>query len=81
MTETTVKVGASLELRLSALFVQAASKFACEVQLRIGTKTINAKSIMGVISLGILDGQDITIIADGIDEENAIEELSRFFAA
>lgn len=78
MTERTVAVAASLEARPAALFVQAASRFACSIKLGINNKVINAKSIMGIISLGILDGNVVTIMAEGEDEAEAVGELERF---
>lgn len=81
MIERTVKVETSLEARPAALFVQAASKFTSSILVRIENKTVNAKSIMGMISLGILDGQTVTIAADGADEQQAVNELYRFFSA
>jgi phosphotransferase system HPr (HPr) family protein len=81
MIERTVKVETSLEARPAALFVQAASKFSSSILVKINNKTVNAKSIMGMISLGILDGQSVTISADGSDEQQAVDELHRFFSA
>lgn len=78
MIEQTVSVVSSLEARPAALFVQTASKFTSNIQVKIDDKIINAKSIMGIISLGILDGQSITIIADGEDEQQAVAELQKF---
>ncbi|MDR2649584.1 MAG: HPr family phosphocarrier protein [Clostridiales bacterium] len=81
MIERTIQVLASLEARPAALFVQTASKFVSSIHLRIDNRTINAKSIMGVISLGVLDGQNVTIITEGQDEEHAADELERFLNA
>lgn len=81
MLEHTVKVETSLEARPAALFVQSASKFSSHVLVKVDNKTVNAKSIMGMISLGILDGQTVTIAADGEDAQSAIDELSAFFSA
>jgi len=78
MTQRTVLVESSLEATPAALFVQTASNYSSSIQVKIGTKTVNAKSIMGMISLGVLDGQEITIIADGADEEEAINGLVNF---
>lgn len=78
MVELTVPVITSLEARPAAVFVQIASKFESSIQLKIENKVANAKSIMGIISLGILDGQSITIIANGADEQSAIDELSDY---
>ena len=81
MTERTIQVLESLEARPAALFVQTASQFTCNVYLRMENKMINAKSIMGVISLGVLDNQSVTIIADGQDEEQAVDKLAKFLSA
>lgn len=78
MIEKVVSVTTSLEARPAALFVQAASKFESSIKIQVEEKTINAKSIMGLISLGILDGNVVTIIADGKDEEEAVNELTKF---
>ena len=81
MIERTIQVLESLEARPAALFVQTASQFSSNIYLRTDNKTINAKSIMGVISLGVLDGQNVTIIAEGQDEEQAVDRLESFLSA
>jgi len=81
MVEYTMTVAASLEARPAALFVQTASKFTSHIDVRIDNKTVNAKSIMGMISLGILDGQTVTLIASGADEQQAVDELKNFLTA
>lgn len=78
MIEQKIKVTSGLESRPAALFVQTASKFSSSVKVQIDDRTANAKSIMGIISLGILDGQDVTLIVDGEDEVNAVDELKNF---
>ena len=55
--------------------VQTACKYDSHISLESGTKSINAKSLLGVLSLGIMGGTDIRIIADGSDEEEAVEGL------
>lgn len=80
MTEKTVVIGSSLDARQAALFVQTASQYDCKIQVAVGDKKINAKSIMGTIALGIVEGQTAVITADGIDEGQAAEELCRVLA-
>ena len=80
MIEQSISVISSLEARHAALFVQTASKFSSNIKIKIEDKIVNAKSIMGIISLGILDGNIVTIIADGEDESQAIMELERFLS-
>jgi len=80
MTEYTLTVTASLEARPAALFVQTASKFKSHIDVRVDNKIVNAKSIMGMISLRVMDGQTLTIAANGEDEQEAVAELKRFFS-
>jgi catabolite repression HPr-like protein len=65
-----------LHARPAALFVQEANKFASDVFVVKGTKKVNAKSIMGIMSLAVSRGTEITIIADGSDEEEAVKVLA-----
>jgi len=78
MIEKKIHVASSLEARPAALFVQTASKFTSSIHIKLEDKIVNAKSIMGIISLGILDGHDITISANGDDEIRAVETLEKF---
>ena len=67
-----------LEARPAALFVQIASKFESHISVIVNEKQVNAKSIMGMMSLGAIKGQVIEIIADGQDETEAAEALVKF---
>lgn len=75
MTREKLKVNLSIDARVVALFVQTASKFNSSIRVEFDNKSVNAKSIMGIIALGDLDGKEITIIADGYDEQDAIKEI------
>ena len=81
MVERNVRILASLEARPAALLVQTASQFTSSIYLSVDNKTVNAKSIMGLISLGVLDGQNVTIIAEGPDEVQAADKLEMFLNA
>ncbi|WZL72105.1 HPr family phosphocarrier protein [Clostridiaceae bacterium 35-E11] len=61
--------------RPAALFVQMTNKFTSDIFVEKGTQKINAKSIMGIMALGIGKDEKITLIIDGPDEEEAIKEL------
>lgn len=78
MVEQKVLAVSALEARPAALFVQTASKFSSNIKVKVDNKVVNAKSIMGIISLGILAGQNVTLIIDGDDEMVAVEELKTF---
>lgn len=64
-----------IHARPAILLVQAASKFNSDIQLTYKDKSVNLKSIMGVMSLGVGQGADVTISADGDDEADAIAAL------
>ena len=61
--------------RPAALLVQVASRFESQVIIRQGNKNINAKSIMGVLSLGIAKDEMMTLVVDGTDEKVAMEAI------
>ena len=73
----TINLSSGLEARPVAQLVQVASQFNSEIYVEIGKKRVNAKSIMAVMSLGVKQGNEITITADGADEEEAIAEIQK----
>ncbi|RSK28551.1 HPr family phosphocarrier protein [Bacillus sp. HMF5848] len=73
-----VKLKTGLQARPAALFVQEANHFTSEIFLEKAGKKVNAKSIMGLMSLAIGTGSDIVLIAEGRDEKEAIEALAKF---
>lgn len=77
----TVGLEAGLEARPIALLVQNANQFTSSIYLVIDEKRINAKSIMGVMSLALMNGTEVVIDAEGPDEAEAIASLEAFFAA
>lgn len=76
--EITVKITSGFESRPVAMFVQVASQFKSNIYVSLQEKKVNAKSIMGMMSLGVLEGESLMITADGEDEESAISELERY---
>ncbi len=62
----------------AALFVQIAGKFESQVLIEFGNKKVNAKSIMGVLSLGIKQGDTVYIIANGKDESIAVNAIADY---
>ena len=71
-----VKLKTGLQARQAALFVQEANRYLCDIFLKKEERQVNAKSIMGIMSLAIARGTTVTLIAEGIDEEQALESLS-----
>lgn len=81
MYEKTITVinRAGVHARPAALLVHTAKDFESEIFLERGDDRINGKSIMGIITLGAAYGTQIKIIADGRDEEKAVEALAHHF--
>ena len=81
MTEATVTIKnrAGIHARPAALIVQAASKFSSSIWLEKGSDRINAKSIMGIITLGASFGTPVRILAEGKDEEAAVAAIRSLF--
>lgn len=73
--EITVQNSEGLKSRPAALFVQTASRFDSQILIECENKKVNAKSIMGVLSLGIRQGDDIFVLANGKDEKEALAAL------
>ena len=78
MTEKHVTVGLECghEERPIAVLVQKASKYESSVYLKAGTKKINAKSIMGMMGMGMKNGDSVTVQTDGVDEAAAADEIA-----
>lgn len=73
--EVTVKNEVGLHARPATFFIQKANEFKSSIWVEKENRRVNAKSLLGVLSLGIVGGTDIKIIADGADEQTAVEEL------
>ena len=73
--EVTVQNQVGLHARPATFFIQKANEFKSSIWVEKDERRVNAKSLLGVLSLGIVGGTDIRIIADGSDEEEAVEGL------
>ncbi len=80
MVEKKIVMSSSLETNQVALLVQKCNSFKSDINLYVQEKSANAKSIMGVISLGMLDDQEITIAIDGQDEDSAMKFVHNYLA-
>jgi len=77
--EVTVNCVGGLDARPIAMLVQKASQFESNVYIEIlDQKKINAKSIMGMMSLALQEGDEVTVVAEGEDEEKAAEGIKTF---
>ena len=75
--EVTVQVPDGLHHQTAARFIQTANRFTSVVRVVYGDNNVNAKSLLGVLSMGITDGTTISLIADGVDEAEALEALAK----
>ncbi|MBL4966565.1 MULTISPECIES: HPr family phosphocarrier protein [Bacillus] len=73
-----VRLKTGLQARPAALFVQEANRFTSDVFLEKDGKKVNAKSIMGLMSLAVSTGTEVTLVAEGEDEQEALEKLSAY---
>ena len=67
-----------LQARGATEFVKKASSFSCEINIIKEGRSVAGKSIMGVMCLAVRKGEDVILIADGNDEQEAIEDLTNF---
>ncbi|MDR0662889.1 MAG: HPr family phosphocarrier protein [Spirochaetaceae bacterium] len=83
MVEKVVQVvnRAGIHARPAALIVEMTKDFKSSVYFEQGTNRINAKSILGIMTLGAVYKSDIKITAEGEDENDAVEKLSRLFSS
>ena len=74
--EITVKNEVGLHARPATFFIKKANEFKSSVWVEKEERRVNAKSLLGVLSLGIAKGTVITLIADGVDEQEAVAALN-----
>lgn len=75
-----IKLESGLEARPVALLVQEASKYDSTIYIQSGEKRVNAKSIMGMMSLGLDNGEELVVSAEGTDEAAAVEGIENFLS-
>ena len=73
--DVTVRCESGLHNRQATYFVQKANEFNSSIWLESGSRKMNAKSLLGIMSLGIVTGTTVTLTADGSDAEAAIDAL------
>ncbi len=78
--EIVVRCESGLHNKQATYFVQKANEFSCSIYVECGSRKMNAKSLLGIMSLGIITGTTITLIADGSDAQAAIDALDALLA-
>ena len=75
-----IQLARGLEARPVAVLVQVASQFDATVYIEAESKKVNAKSIMGMMSLSLNAGESIVVEADGVDEQEAIDKIESYLS-
>ncbi|MDR0292989.1 MAG: HPr family phosphocarrier protein [Oscillospiraceae bacterium] len=79
--EVTVNNQVGLHARPATFFIQKANEFRSSIWVEKDERRVNAKSLLGVLSLGIVKGTVINILADGADEEEAVDALAKLISS
>jgi phosphocarrier protein len=79
--EVVINNQVGLHARPATFFIQKANEFKSSIWVEKEERRVNAKSLLGVLSLGIVKGTTVKLIADGADEEEAIETLAALIAS
>ncbi len=74
----TIELDTGLEARPVAMLVQVASQFDSSIYVECESKRVNAKSIMGMMTLGLMPGEEITVTAAGSDEDKAMAGIEKY---
>lgn len=74
----TIQRKEGLDARPIAMLVQKASQFTSKVHIEVGNKSINAKSIMGMMSLSVGNGDEVVVVTEGSDEMAAAQEIELY---
>ena len=75
-----IEIQSGLEARPVAMFVQTASQYDSSIYVEHENKRVNAKSIMGMMTLGLDAGEEITLSANGEDEEDAMKSIENYLS-
>lgn len=76
-----IQIQSGLEARPVAVLVQVASQYSSKIYVECEERKVNAKSIMGMMTLGLAAGEEVTVSADGEDEKVAMEEIEKYLSA
>lgn len=76
----TIELASGLEARPIAMLVQLASSYESRIYVQSDNKKVNAKSIMGMMTLDLPVGEQVVVTADGVDEEKAINDIEKYLS-
>ncbi len=78
--EVVVRCESGLHNKQATYFVQKANEFSSSIYLESGSRKMNAKSLLGIMSLGVVTGTTVTLVAEGVDAVTAVEALEALLA-
>lgn len=76
--DITINIPENRDARLVAVLVQLASQYESRVYVELEEKKVNAKSIMGMMSIGLSQGSKVRLSADGVDEKDAVKNIEKY---
>ena len=76
----TIEIASGLEARPVAMLVQVASQYDSEIYIMRDNEKVNAKSIMGMMSMGLRAGENVVVTAEGNDEDAAVEGIAQYLS-
>lgn len=76
----TIELASGLEARPIAMLVQLASSYESKIYVQSEDRRVNAKSIMGMMTLDLPVGEQVVVTADGVDEEKAITDIEKYLS-
>ena len=76
----TINLSTGLEARPVAQLVQVASQYSSSIYVEVEDKKVNAKSIMGMMTLGLAAGEEVVVSANGDDEQNAMDDIVKYLS-
>ena len=79
--EMEIKIPSGLDPSTIALFIQIASQYDSSVYVEVKNKKVNAKSIMGMMTLGLDNGEEVTVTANGKDESEAMDGVEKYLSS
>ena len=79
--EVTIGLASGLEARPAAMLVQVASQYDSEIYVESEERHVNAKSIMGMMTLGLDNGEEVTVTANGKDESEAMDGVEKYLSS
>lgn len=73
-----IKNASEIQDHMATQFIRLANQFQCQLRIAVGERSVNAKSLLGILSIGFVPGTVLTLMAEGSDERAAADTLQAF---